>query len=400
MTKAPRLLLFTDVVPSEGGMGASRTLFNIFKHWPKEQLAIVTWREGTGGPCMGCLNITVRHDLPGTPGRLRSKITALPQSPLRLFHRFQARSTRRRIREFSPDVAIVFGQDSDLFALMERTLGDNIPYVVYLMDDIIENREKRNAPAGRVIRGAKGWICISSALAEIIRQKWGGDPKPFIVAHNPVEAIEDEDVEIAPTHPFIAYAGSIWPMHYDALLATAKAVDGLRAMGERVELRIFTAQTMWERYKATLGPLGCVWGGFIHPRELNKLLKQASLLLVCSSFMPELETFSRGSLQTKMTDYMAVGKPIISVGPSYSICGRFVEEWKCGVFYPISEPTELAKAIRALLLDETRIAFLGRSGKAAVVEHFSAEKISQRVYRFITELYAQDGNGRSFGAAD
>jgi len=87
---------------------------------------------------------------------------------------------------------------------------------------------------------------------------------------------------------------------------------------------------------------GVEFGGWIPSAELRKKLHKMDLLLVASSFLEEYKNLTLGSLQTKVTDYLAACRPVLCLGPSYSANNLFVKKWDCGLTFESRSVNELA----------------------------------------------------------
>ncbi|MFM6817746.1 MAG: glycosyltransferase, partial [Dolichospermum sp.] len=152
--------------------------------------------------------------------------------------------------------------------------------------------------------------------------------------HNPVDLSNKSFPEFSPKTGGtfrVVYAGAIWTMHYDALAVIAEAIYELKCSGVDIELVLHTPPNCWELYQENWQKWDVKYGSFIPYEHLNQYLQQADLLLVVSSFLPEYAHITASSVQTKLTDYMASGKPILACGPSYAACNQFIKNWNCGL---------------------------------------------------------------------
>ena len=118
-------------------------------------------------------------------------------------------------------------------------------------------------------------------------------------------------------------------------------------------------------------------------KDVLKLLPTAWLLLCTASFEEEHQSFSRSSVQTKLTDYMSAGKPLLFVGPAESASGRFVETWDCGFTIGTSNPTDIAE--RLLAISRMTEQYIRKADNAARQARttFSKPAVQQRLYDFL-----------------
>ena len=145
----------------------------------------------------------------------------------------------------------------------------------------------------------------------------------------------------------IGYAGSVWPMHWDAVAAVAQGVQRLSTAGTDIEFVLFTDRYFWGRYQDDWRRWNVVDGGLIPYPTLGDALGGCDLLLVASSFERSQAHMSRSSIQTKVTDYMAAGRPILACGPQLAASNNFLRRHDCAYF--AEDPA--AEAIDAVLRD-------------------------------------------------
>jgi len=138
-------------------------------------------------------------------------------------------------------------------------------------------------------------------------------------------------------------------MHADALIAVAKAIHLLHQQGKKAyQLQLYVNPAHWTQYQNQLTGPGVSFMGWKPYKELQQYLQQGWLLLCTASFEEAHQSFSRSSVQTKLTDYMAARKPLLFVGPPESASGRFVENWDCGFTISTSNPADIAERLQAI----------------------------------------------------
>jgi glycosyltransferase involved in cell wall biosynthesis len=228
----------------------------------------------------------------------------------------------------------------------------NLALVPYFLDNWITGTNIRyggislHKTAKCMLRNAGGWMVISESLKKHVEQFFGIRAPNYLVIHSPSVLVAAAPVNNVIGNPFyVIYAGSLYDMHYDALLLTAKALQQIRAMGVPAFLNVFCTQGQWDNRKNDLETLGVLYGGFLPPDRLGNEMQKASLLLVTASFQKSQKHYSTCSLQTKVTEYMGAGVPVLSVGPEYGECNRFFKKHNCGF---VLEKNDCNKAIELL----------------------------------------------------
>ncbi|MEC4984444.1 MAG: hypothetical protein SAJ37_13255 [Oscillatoria sp. PMC 1068.18] len=271
----------------------------------------------------------------------------------------------------------------------------NCPCVVYFMDDWLAKVDYRwltgssDAIAQELLRKATGWLTISEQLKTDLSARYHLTPKQSLVVHNPVDLTNKQLPDKLPSQQGtfkVAYAGSIWAMHYDAVAVVAEAIYQLKCEGKDINLILYTNPSFWHNYQEQWQKWQVVYGSFIPYNQLNNYLQQADLLLVASSFLPENAHLIRSSVLTKITDYMVAGRAILSCGPSYSACNQFIKRWNCGL---VCEDNDVSK-VKALLLEqmENRYSLVDYAEKAfqVVSQNFEMSLVNTKLAKFLTEL--------------
>ncbi|MFM6344219.1 MAG: hypothetical protein ACKPFK_03600, partial [Dolichospermum sp.] len=114
-------------------------------------------------------------------------------------------------------------------------------------------------------------------------------------------------------------------------------------------------------------------------------LQKADLLLVVSSFLPEYAHITASSVQTKLTDYMASGKPILACGPSYAACNQFIKTWNCGLLCESNQVDEIKETLLKQIQNPKKLDSLARTAFKVVIDNFESSKVISNLYQFIQE---------------
>ena len=290
--------------------------------------------------------------------------------------------------------------------LLQERFGYKV--IPYFMDDWMGGLELnwKGYSIHDVVSGllskAPCWLMISRQLEETLVKRYGLMKKPTLVVHNPAPGVGEQvtddgrqttddklqttDNRLPTTEKTIIYAGSIWPMHFDALQAVAKAVHLLalrQAQGDSVRLVIYTSEAAWQHNRKTLEGPGIESGGFIPYAEMPAKLAECWLLLVTASFLPQYAPFTNSSVQTKLTDYMAAGKPVLFVGPAEGASGQFIHEWDCGYTIGTNKPEDIAEQLLAIASMTAASSRKAQNALCAARGYFNKPFVQQRLYDFL-----------------
>ena len=388
----PRLVVVTDVDVSPSSRGAGRTLVNLLARWPADRILILTMAErqpqrdehghrvnDAGGRARGGLARRLRP-LFGDIEALWAGLRRLPRV--------------REIARFEPELLLVVPTTSAALVLgrrFARVLG--CPLVAYFMDAWMHtgvpawpggNAERASAD---MLRAAAAWLVISPFLEEQL-QALAREKRPTLVVHNPVALGAPPDALRAPRHGSfrITYAGSIWPMHFDAIAIVAASVARLRKHGTDMQLVLHTDRNGWETHAADWSRWGVDYGGLIPFDAFRERLGEYDLLLVAASFNARWAPVTRSSIQTKVTDYMAAGRPILSCGPADGACNRYLHEHRCAWILDDRDPVAADAKLVRCAAGRSEGQELAMRAYDVVRRDHDADAVTARLYAFLAAI--------------
>lgn len=399
-TSLPRLLLITEATLDEKATGLNRTLFNLLSDYPMDRFMLYAPEEQLEyNPPAPPFGQHITSFSQGFSLGWRNRIEAW-LSPLIRRWNLQMIDllpvpNAKTINDFSPEVILIC-PDSPIGLVMGYKVAQslNLPFLIYMMDDWVAKNHQRwftgntQAYFQRLLQDADGWIVISSQLEQILIERYAVKPERSLVAHNPVDVSSQEPPDFEPnqlTTFRIAYAGSIWVMHHDVVVLIAEAVFELRQEGHDIELVLYTQDGFWATHQDFWEACEVIHGGMISYAELHRHLKQADLLLVAASFLPEYAHMTTSSVQTKITDYMAVGKPIFSCGPIGGACNEFVRRWNCGLVCETNELTEVKTYLLEQIQNRVGNQSLAKKAYQVLLDDFEMSKVNRSFYKFIQQ---------------
>ena len=397
----PRILLVSEVVFSEESKGASRTLLNLFENYPANQLALFSPMQFASSASVleqESFYFPERY-LPPLYGRyapIGKFLNPLINSTNLQLLEWLPIPQKEKLEAFSPEVILICPISPSCLLMGQKLYKHfRVPFLIYFMDDWMATDHPQWLSGSvqtltyQLLSDAAGWLMISEPLQETLSKRYHLEPKQSMVVHNPVDLSgkKPPDGEIPCTGTFrIVYAGSIWPMHYDAVAAIAQAVFQLRRDGKDIELILHTDRYFWNTYEDKWQGWEVTNGLSIPYQELDSYLKRGDLLLVASSFLPEQSFMTSSSVQTKITDYMAAGRPILSCGPDYSACNKFIKKWDCGL---VCE-TNKVPLIKDFLVEQMNNSYanqrFAKTGFEVLQNNFEKNKVTHQLYQFIESI--------------
>ncbi len=389
----PRVLIVTDASFSGEARGLERTLINLFEAYPKERLLVCAPKSEIGSrPPKPEWKPRVCPIASQPVPAFRNRLGALVEPLRRSLNTFAVRRLLRRsageISRFEPEIVFICATSLEMNVVGEELMSMlGAPAVYYAMDDARDVKD--GGSVKRILQKCAGLLYISENLSRTYTERYAlPSATPRLIVHNPVRLDENNSPEKLPKRNGtfrLAYAGSVWQMHFDALKALAEAVAWLRANGKKAELVLYTGKEFWEKEEMLWEFLGVSYGGFVPYERLTPVLQDSDLLVLASSFLPAYEHLTRASVQTKVTDYMATGRAILCVGPEYSVGNRLLKSWDCAVFAETNDSEALRRIVDKELTNREEHDRVARRAFALVREHFEIGKVQRDLYRFLSE---------------
>jgi len=148
---------------------------------------------------------------------------------------------------------------------------------------------------------------------------------------------------------------------------------------------LFTDRYFWGRHEDDWRRWQVVDGGLIPYGELGNALGDCDLLLVASSFEPSQAHMSRSSIQTKVTDYMASGRPILACGPQMAASHDFLRRHECAHFAEDPAPAAIDAALRRCVDARAEGPAMARRAWDAVRRDHDLVRVTDQLYAFLAE---------------
>lgn len=390
------LVLLTDSFPHANGGGISQTLYNLFHNYPAPIIIMVFPDE----------------IIPEKPGILEAEAITLPAfffKPRKnrfwnIFHPLLIKANmammRRSLRKWKRwktlnvpgTLYIVSTTVPAKLMVAQAAIETGGKVVPYFMDDWMA-LNRLSWPGGNLqqlvkttLTNAPGRLMISRALDTILKERYRLEDLPTLVVHNPspdTNGLTRND----PATGLIIYAGSVWPMHADGLIAVAKAVHLSNIQGQApLHLHIYCPEIHWTKYARALEGMGVMYMGYLPYYEVLQKISRGWLLLCTSSFSSAYRAFTASSVQTKLTDYIACGRPVLAIGPEYAASGQWVEDEGCGFWIKTISPETIAQQLNMLARDHKTWETKAGMALEKAQTSFAAEEVQQNLYRFIGEI--------------
>ena len=95
---------------------------------------------------------------------------------------------------------------------------------------------------------------------------------------------------------------------------------------------------------------------------------------------------SRSSVQAKVTDYMAAGRPILGCGPHDAATNRFLREHGCAHFAEDPSPVAMDAALRACMDARADGPSMARRAYEVVRREHEIGAVTAQLYEFLRRM--------------
>jgi glycosyltransferase involved in cell wall biosynthesis len=242
------------------------------------------------------------------------------------------------------------------------------------------------------------FVAPSAYYAKIMADRMGIDPARVHVAHNGID-LAGYQPTLTPSGPAaIGYLARMCPAK--GLHTLVEAFIQLKHRGRVPGLRLLVAGAQTpadvpyvKQLQRRLADAGVAQDAVFSPNidRQAKLdfLRTLSVLSVPAAYS---EVFGLYLLEA-----WAMGVPVVQ--PAHGAFPELIEATGGGLLYRPDAPSALVETLETLLLDGAQRQALGLSGRAAVVGHFTADQMAQRVARVFEQTVSRV-KGAGPGQAD
>lgn len=391
----PRLLYLGDV-PIESSYHGSALLFRLLTGWPLKRLCVIE---------TNLLRSLPERRLPGV------QYVELRVGNRRLLHTRFARlygawlmrsgggveQVARLIAGFRPEAVLTVTHGFSWLTAARFAAQNELPLHLICHDDLPRLAQIPEwfhpwleREFGRVYRQAASRLCVSPFMRDAYRERYVAEGTVLYPSRaadcpkfeSPPERIARND------HPFsVAFAGSInSPGYVNSLVDMAGALTPIGG-----QLLIFGPLTPEAARQAGLERPNIVLRGLMTSNELVCVLgNEADVLFSPDSFHGADRANAELRFPSKLTDYTAVGLPLLIYGPDYCSAVRWARE-NLGVAEVVTGdgPTALAEAVARLAHSPARRIELGARAVEVGQRYFSCEAGRSVFHQALTESVRQ-----------
>jgi glycosyltransferase involved in cell wall biosynthesis len=164
-------------------------------------------------------------------------------------------------------------------------------------------------------------------------------------------------------------------LHLNRWQALTEVAIAARKLGAR--LGVFSPTTDLRDFGAGLRAHQNVALSSVEPEHVVSTLRRGAIVLHVESRAPDVSTFTRLSVSTKLPQCLASGRPILAYGPSQLASMRLVTRSGAGLI--AEAPEQLVTAISKLLINANLRGRLAHAGETYARANFSRQTLLRRL---------------------
>jgi hypothetical protein len=374
----PRLLYVGDV-PVEASYHGSALLYRLLQSYPSEKLRVIE---------SNLIRSQSKRRLPRVPYAplavgyarpLHTRFARCYSSWLTLLSRRHRRRMEAALDHFSPEAILTVAHGFLWDCAAQFAKDRQLPVHLICHDDwprftnvfaFLKPRVDRRL--GEVYRQSRSRLCVSPFMRDAYLKRYGA-PGDVLYPSRAVDAaafVSPPDRLLQPIRTLtVAFGGTINTPGY--VLALRLLAEALAALGGR--LLIFGPFTPADAQRESLNFPNVECRGLLPSATLRKCFREETdALFVPMSFEPQDRPNMEISFPSKLTDYTAVGVPLLIYGPEYCSAVRWAGEHP-GVAEVVMrpEPEHLSAAVQRLAQSAEFRWKLGQLALAAGEKSFS-----------------------------
>jgi hypothetical protein len=177
----------------------------------------------------------------------------------------------------------------------------------------------------------------------------------------------------------IGMGGQLYAVEeWKALLAALDSVNW--KIGNRdVRIRLLGRRFLFDES----GPLHIEYLGWHNQENSIRLLSESDILYCPYWFNPLFKDEASLCFPSKLTTYLAAGRPVLFHGPEYASVAQFLKEHDAGFSCHSNEPNQILEALTTLVRDSHLYSRLTRNGRAAFDKHLTLASLRKSFASFL-----------------
>jgi glycosyltransferase involved in cell wall biosynthesis len=223
----------------------------------------------------------------------------------------------------------------------------------------------------RVIRSARSCATASWAMSEQYEKKYGVRCVP-VISSIPAELAQPAAEALVNGKTFtIGLAGQLYALdEWKRLISSFESCDW-NVDGLHIKMKLlggFPSPVINDHIE---------YMGQQSQADAIKILSQLDSCFCPYPFSAEMRDVSNTSFPSKLTTYLAAGRPTLFHGPATSSPAKFIEKHRVGIVVGAESELDLISAVRTLICDQKMYRQLCKNSHSIFKEFFTVDKMRQ-----------------------
>lgn len=303
------------------------------------------------------------------------------------------------VKEIQPDIIYTALGSLNMMRFI-LDLHKKIPetkLAIHIMDDwiltqsekaLFSNRYKKKSYLyfGKILNESTVRFVISEKMAADYSKKFGGKFIPF---HNPVNIsayINFNESQSDNEEKKITYIGKINRDNFDVINDLVKAVDKLNVSQNKCKFFIYTPTDSIFIKQHIVESSNIKIQKSVPHKEIPFILSNSDILFLPLSFKEKSKKYTRLSISTKVTEYMASNRPIIVYAPPDIALTEYVNKYRIASLVTERDVNKLIHTVQELLNNQDKSKRLASRAFTLAREKHSLLKVSADFKRILTGM--------------
>ena len=321
---------------------------------------------------------------------------ALAREFIWLFGKWKTKELNKFLDEFDADV-LFFPIYSTVY--MNRLQNyirkhTNKPTVLYVSDDNYSYKSISKTPISlfsrfwmrihekKLFKTASKIMVISPKQKEEYDKLFNTDS---VIMTKGIDFSKNSFEEKIPASPIkMVYTGKLIIGRWLSLAKIAEALSDVNKEKTKIELDIYTTDILTPEQEKALNRNGCAVKGALKLDEVQKVQKEADILVFVESLERKFRYTARLSFSTKITDYLQKGKCIFAIGDRDIAPIDYFNRYDSAI--TASSYDEIAVQLEKLVSNPRLVAEYGKKAYECGMERHEKTKMDKLLRETITQV--------------
>jgi glycosyltransferase involved in cell wall biosynthesis len=233
----------------------------------------------------------------------------------------------------------------------------------------------------KVIRNSDYFGAASFVMADMYKEEYGVAAVPLVASINSQwytsnkNSYEDKI--------YIGIAGQLYSAFEWQILLRSLAKVNWRINNKRVIIRYLGYQINFDPSDPEVKAVNIEFCGYRSQEETIKIMSECDVLYCPYPFSQDFKKISLTSFPSKLTTYLAAGKPVLFHGPGYASPSLFLQNNNAGLLCPSLDCKDVIDSLNKLINDKNLSENLIKNGKIAFQNNLSLDNLRSNFFEFL-----------------